>query len=163
MLKKERKMTNQVVSMFESRRSVVELFTRTQKKEGRAGRVIIDRGVVLLQRDMVSGIWFFSLFSKGKTDDSDPDFVIPLGQIESADFKYVGSKNHKKGLVRMETKFSIDTKWSMEPMCIEMYVGPHLFASLCAFCQTVMAKGDQEKLITYDGKDPLYKDKENKA
>ena len=101
---------------------------------------------------MTSGIWWIALFAKGKTDDSCPDWKIPIGLIANCTHKYVKDPEDdsvKKGLLQIEMKCTLDVHYTVEPMWIEIFICTIAVPPIIAFCTNIEREGKQENLVMY--------------
>ena len=91
------------------------------------GRLIVDRGVLLLQRSYLSAMHpnelSIRLFYRGKMDDSVPDLVIPITYIKnelSGSILRSSTGSIVKTKIVVETTHSLNTVVTMEPMVITL-------------------------------------------
>ena len=136
----------------------VNVYVQDAAGDGKGGKgtLVVDRGVVLLQRSKYGsngGMLSISAFGREKMDDSMPDVVIPVGSI----YKKIRSKKFRsksgslvKGELTIETAHSLDTKMAMGPMVITVrmsVVGMATFMSL--FDKATETWPHQESVRTY--------------
>ena len=117
----------------------VHLQDATLGEKGEKGTLVVDRGVILLQRSRYGtngGMLSICAFGRDKKDDSMPDIVIPVGSVHNKiRSKKFRSKNGSlvKGELTIETSHSLDTKVTMGPMIITVRMsltGMNAFMSL---------------------------------
>ena len=95
-----------------------------EKDEG-DGRLIVDRGVLLLQRTFLSQLspnaFSIRLFDRSKMDDSVPEMVIPLEYINNQLEGVILRSNSGKVIksrIAIPTTHSLNTVITMEPMVV---------------------------------------------
>ena len=149
----DKEKTNKIISFCIDTKVVALMQSRRQKIDGRRGDCVIDRGTFIIQRDMSTGMWYYSLFAKGKKDDSCPDWRIPLALIEKVSFGFSNSKgrNYRKGHIRIETKCTLDVHKTLEPMWIDIYHHEVGKTAIEAFTKRIMEDEgqEQEHLVFY--------------
>ena len=121
------------------------------------GRLIVDRGVLLLQRTYLSRVntnaVSIRFFDRTKKDDSVPELVIPLQYINNQlDTTILQSSSGKvvKSKIVIATTHSLNTVMTMEPMVVTVkmsVVGATTFLKLLnekLVCKSVEGKDDDK-------------------
>ena len=122
------------------------------------GRLIVDRGVLLLQRTYLSRVntnaVSIRFFDRTKKDDSVPELVIPLQYINNQlDTTILQSSSGKvvKSKIVIATTHSLNTVMTMEPMVVTVkmsVVGATTFLKLLneKLSKSVEGKDDDYRL-----------------
>ena len=121
------------------------------------GRLIVDRGVVLLQRSYVSEnqtLFSIRMFDREKMDDSLPDVVIPITYIKnnqlSGSILRSSSGKVVKTKIVIETTHSLNTVMTMGPMVITL--------KMSVVGATTLLSLVNKKLCGVEGDDPKKKE-----
>jgi hypothetical protein len=109
----------------------------------------VDRGRCALQIDVRDGVAFLALFAREKTDDTQPDFVIPMGSIwvVNGNIKASRNNNYQKGVMTILTRSSLDTKVTMKPMLFTLKMDTDGFMALHQKVQWAYNQFDRTGLI----------------
>ena len=95
-------------------------------KEERNGRNVADRGHALLQRETSTDYLRLAFYKReARSEFADPLLVLPVGFIVKTVMKEVLSptdSSKKKGRIQFFTRCIIDTKSSMDPMVLTIYL-----------------------------------------
>ena len=90
------------------------------------GRNVVDRGYVLLQRETSTDYLRLAFYKReARSEFADPLLVLPVGFIVKTVMKEVLSptdSSKKKGRIQFYTRCTIDTKSSMDPMVVTLYM-----------------------------------------
>ena len=93
---------------------------------GRHGRNVVDRGHILLQREVETDYLRLAFFKReAHSEHVDPLLVLPIGFIMKSEMQAVASPTHEKkvkGRIRFYTRCSIDTQVCMDPMVLTVYM-----------------------------------------
>ena len=132
-------------------RRVNVLLAPITEEHGESGRNVVDRGHVLLQREVATDYLRLAFYKReARSEHSDPLVVLPVGFIAKIAMKKAASptdSEKKKGRIRFYTRCSIDTKTCMDPMVVTVYMEIADMHHLHATLGSMTTKFPNQKLL----------------
>ena len=116
------------------------------------GRLIVDCGMLLVQRSAPDNILSIRAFGREKTDQHTlPDLVVPFFYINQAYDKKICSKGGSvtKGKIVISTHWSLNTQMTMNPMVITLKMSTNGRKTFKTACHNGMCNWPQETGLAF--------------
>jgi hypothetical protein len=118
------------------------------KKHG-DGEMLVDRGMVLIQRDASKNILVLSFFSKDMPNDHFPELIVPFGSINNIETKIIASENrhHLRGRMRIHTCHTLNSIISLIPWVVTIKMTVEDVDALMQACAAASDLYNQDGLV----------------